>query len=84
MEFKRDVRAIPLWLLCEYLVELGGQVQPDGPIVGAGWSASLTQLEDFSIGSLRVGQVRLEIRGKERAVEDLKVQLESKLARGGG
>lgn len=82
--FDREIRGIPLWLLREYLVELGGQVQQDDCVVGAGWSARLTQLEDFSVGSLRVGQVQIEICGEESAMKALRGPLETKLIRGGG
>ena len=56
------MRAIPLWLLRAYLEELGGQVQADGSVAGEGWQARLTQLPDAEVGSLRIGQVRLELR----------------------
>ena len=79
------MRAVPLWLLREYLVELGGQAESEYSVVGAGWRASLTQLDDFRIGSLRVGEVEVRVVGKPAALERLAATLDRKLAtRGGG
>lgn len=82
--FELEIRAIPRWLLQEYLQELGGEPDDAGVIRGAGWVASLTQIEHYQIGSIRVGQVRLEVRGDADAVERLHLALEPKLLRAGG
>lgn len=80
----RETRGIPLWLLREYLEEGGGRATDDQRVVGDGWEVRLTQLEDFAIGSLRVGQVRLDIDGSDAAVARLLAFLEPKLIRAGG
>lgn len=82
--FTRDLRSLPIWLLGEYLVELGGEQNPDWIFRGAGWQAQLTQLEDFSVGSLRVGQVRIDWQGDDLALERIWPLLEKKLMRAGG
>lgn len=79
------IRGVPLWLLREYLEELGGAVGPDGAVVGPGWAARLTQLEDHRLGSLRIGQVGLALTGEEAAVAEVRRVLTYKLmTRGGG
>lgn len=83
-EFTADIRSIPLWLLREYLEQLGGVVTQSGRIEGAGWTACLTRIDDYQIGSLRVGQVRLDVVGDSAAVARLRELLEPKLIRGGG
>ncbi len=80
----RELRALPLWLMRDYLLELGGVEQPDGLLVGDGWQARLTQLENFTIGSLSVGQIRLEWQAGEAAHARLWPILEKKLLRAGG
>ena len=81
----RAVRAVPLWLLREYLVELGGRAEGAATVVGAGWRASLRQLDDYQIGSLRVGEVEVAVEGDPPALERLAAALDRKLAtRGGG
>ncbi|HZY41945.1 MAG TPA: DUF1952 domain-containing protein [Anaerolineae bacterium] len=57
----REMRGIPLWLLREYLQELGGTVLDDGLVRAEGWSVRLTRMEPFRLGSLAVGQTRLDI-----------------------
>jgi hypothetical protein len=78
-----DVRAIPLWLLREYLVEAHGRAE-GARVVGDGWTATLTAMEDYRIGGLAVGQVRMELEGEERALAAVEALLAPKLLRGGG
>ena len=80
----RETRGIPLWLLREYLEEGGGRAAGDHRVVGDGWEVHLTQIEDFAVGSLRVGQVRLDVDGSDDAVARVLAFLEPKLVRAGG
>jgi len=80
----REIRGIPLWLLREYLVELGGKAESDDSVAGDGWRVDLVQIEDYTIGSLSVGQVRLEFSGEDDAVAGIQELLEPKLLRAGG
>ena len=80
----RDVRGIPLWLLRAYLVEAGGKAEGDHIVVGDGWQVRLTQLEDFEVGSLRVGEIRVEWEGEGEAFVRIQEILEQKLLRAGG
>ncbi len=73
------IRGIPLWLLREYLQELGGSAQSNGRLQGPGWTVGLEQAKDFSIGSLRVGQARLEVDADAEAFEKLRPALEKKI-----
>ncbi len=83
VKLERKIRGIPLWLLRAYLEELGGQAQGDR-ITGHGWEAQIAELDDFHLGSLTVGQVRLQIEGEKQTVEALMPLLDRKLLRGGG
>jgi len=78
------LRGIPLWLLREYIEELGAQARDDGMLHGEGWQARLTQVEDFQVGSLKVGQVRLELDGEAASLAVVRPKLEKKLWRAGG
>ena len=80
----RDVRGIPLWLLRAYLVEAGGTAESDDVVAGDGWQVRLTQLEDFEVGSLRVGEIRVEWEGEGEAFARMQEILEQKLLRAGG
>ncbi len=82
--YRREMRGIPLWLLEEYLVELGAQRVQPGLVAGQGWAALLEQLPDFHLGSLRVGQLRLEVQATPEAWQALQPMLEKKLLRAGG
>ena len=82
--FEREVCGIPLWLLQEYLLEMGGQAQGSGKVQGDGWTAQLVQLEDFCVGSLSVGQLRITVEGTADGMRKLLPELEKKLLRAGG
>lgn len=79
-----ELRGIPLWLVREYLQELGGKIRDDATLTGTGWTVHLVQLEDFQVGSIRVGQIRLEVEASPHAWDSLRPSLEKKLLRGGG
>ena len=87
---ERVLRGIPRWLLRGYLEDLGGHasapygVTEEDRLEGDGWTATLVQLEDYRIGSLSSGQVRLELTGARVAVDALIAALEPRLFRGGG
>jgi hypothetical protein len=91
---ERVLRGIPRWLLVGYLEELGGSTVETGDgldllpdedlVVGDGWQARLTQLEDFKVGSLSSGQVRLVVTGDPDEVRGMLSRLAPMLVRGGG
>jgi hypothetical protein len=91
---ERILRGIPRWLLREYLEALGGQAtapETDDNATGTadilnadGWQATLTQMEDFHVGSLSSGQVRLTVTGDPDEVRGMLARLAPRLTRGGG
>lgn len=80
---EENIRAVPLWLLEQYLTELGGERNHSGEVQGDGWRARLTQEEDHQIASVSVGQVNLELRGNDAAIQTVWENLEPKLQRAG-
>lgn len=78
------IYGIPLWLLREYLEELGGKVDGERLVEGDGWRAELTKLPDHQIGSLRVGRVELRLTGEPDALAALRPGLDRKTLRAGG
>jgi len=81
---ERTVRGIPLWMLREYLERAGGTARDDAQVEGDGWRARLEQVEDYAIGSLRVGQVRLVLEGDAAALARVDADLAPRLLRAGG
>lgn len=78
------VTGVPLWLLQEYVQELGGRPELGGWLYGDGWRVRLTPIEDYQIGSLRVGQVHLELEGHIGRIQQIHTLLQKKLLRAGG
>ena len=81
---ERAITGLPTWRLQEYLVELGATTTADGWLVGEHWQARLTPLDDYTVGVVRVGQVRLELRGASPTVAAVWQALAPKLLRAGG
>ena len=80
----REICGVPLWLMQEYLLEMGGTLIEEGLVEGAGWQVKLTKIEDYQIGSLRVGQIRIDMSGDPVGFANLKRLIEPKLIRAGG
>lgn len=80
----REVRGIPLWLMRAYLEEAGGARIGDGRVAGDGWEVQLVQLDDFRLGSLRVGQIRIDLEATPEGMARILPELEKKLLRAGG
>ena len=78
-----ETHSIPLWLLREYLEELGGTAESETRVVADGWTAVLTKLEPRRVGSLRVGQVKIEFTGEPDALAQLQTQFHKKTMRAG-
>lgn len=79
-----DMRGIPLWLLRDYLVELGGRAVDDQTVEGDGWRVQLTRLEPFRLGSLEVGQVRMAMEIADGQMDDFLARFRLKTLRAGG
>ena len=89
IERERSIRGIPLWLVRGYLEDLGARPTGDPTrervaLAADDWGATLEQVEDFQVGSLRVGQVRLSLTGEDGVLRPLLAALEKRLFRGGG
>jgi hypothetical protein len=80
----REMRGIPLYLLKEYLQELGGSLAEENLVCGDGWSVRLERMEPFHLGSLEVGQTRLTMELEERIAEDFQQWFFKKTLRAGG
>lgn len=80
----REMRGIPFFLLKEYLEEMGGTLINENQVQGPGWSVELSRMEPFRIGSLEVGQTRLEIQIEDHLLDDFLEVFGQKTLRAGG
>ena len=80
----REMRGIPFFLLKEYLEEMGGKPLNENQVQGPGWSVELSRMEPFRIGSLEVGQTRLEIQIEDHLVDNFIEVFGQKTLRAGG
>lgn len=83
MVSETQLHAIPLWLLREYLEELGGEAVAEDLVVGDGWQARLEKQPPRQVGSLRVGIVQITLEGSPDAMADLLPELEKRTMRAG-
>ncbi len=75
---------IPLWLMEEYLQRMGAQRVGEEWQHPVGWRAQLHPAEDYQLGSLRVGRLRLRLYGDMDAIGRAEETLQVYLLRGGG
>ena len=80
----REMRGIPFFLLKEYLEEMGGKSISDEQVQGPGWSVEMSRMEPFKLGSLSIGQTRLEIEIEDHLVDDFVEVFGKKTLRAGG
>ena len=80
----REMRGIPLFLLKEYLEEMGGIELVENQVQGPEWTVNLSRMEPFRIGSLEIGQTLLEIQIEDHAVDDFLKVFGQKTLRAGG
>ncbi len=79
----REMRGIPYFLLKEYLQELGGRPSAENEVRGEGWIVRLEKMEPFRLGSLSVGQTRLEMHIREDVYDDFMARFALKTLRAG-
>lgn len=79
----REMRGIPFFLLKEYLIEMGGKSINEKQVQGPGWRVDMSRMEPFRLGSLSVGQTRLEIQIEDDKVDDFLAQFGEKTLRAG-
>lgn len=80
----REIRGIPFFLLKEYLQEMGGELVEEDLIQGPGWMVRLSRMDPYQIGSLVIGQTRLDIQIEDDLVDDFFEHLNKKTLRAGG
>ncbi len=75
---------VPLWLMKEYLTELGATEISENVLAAENWQAAVRKSEPFKLGSLVVGRIEVEFSGDEAAVASVLEKLHWKTMRGGG
>lgn len=81
---RNDYYGVPLWLMKEYLVDLGAQEVEENYLVGDGWQARVSKAEPNHIGSLVIGGATVEFTGDQAALDAMFEKLHWKTLRGGG
>lgn len=81
---RHDYHGIPLWLMKEYLVDLGAVEVEENVMVADGWQAKVSKAKPNRIGSLVIGGATVEFSGDAAALDVMLKQLHWKTLRGGG
>ena len=79
----REMRGIPLFLLREYLEELGGTATSEDRVEGPGWQAHLERMQPFRLGSLSVGQTRVILEIEDHLADEFMERFSLKTLRAG-
>lgn len=81
---EHDYYGVPIWLMKEYLTQLGGGEIEADVIEGDGWRAEVRQAARRHIGSLSVGGATVTFTGAQSTLDALFEKLHWKTLRGGG
>lgn len=79
-----DYYGVPLWLMKEYLAQLGARETDENEMAAEGWNASLRKADLRHLGSLVIGGTTVTFRGDEQALAAMYERLHWKTLRGGG
>ena len=84
-----DYYGVPLWLMKEYLEQLGAQASAEGDeaepvLVADGWRAELRKAAPRHLGSLVIGGTTVTFSGDAQALAAMFERLHWKTLRGGG
>ena len=84
MQVKREYHGIPLRVISDYLVELGGTRIREEFVGGEGWSATLHRGEPFRLGALRFDTILVHFEGDATVLNRLLALFDLKMIRTGG
>jgi len=84
VRIEHDYYGVPVWLMKDYLTQLGGIETGEDVIEGDGWRAELRKAERRQIGSLSVGGATVVFMGGQATLDALFEKLHWKTLRGGG
>ncbi len=80
----KHIFGTPLWLMKEYLTELGALETEKNVLTAPDWRAVVCKSEPAQIGSFRLGRIEVELTGDEAAIEAMLEKLHLKTLRCGG
>jgi hypothetical protein len=83
-EQTHDYYSVPIWLMKDYLGQLGAQETSENEMEAEGWGASLRKADPRHIGSLVVGGTTVTFRGDMQSLAAMFERLHWKTLRGGG
>ena len=83
-EQTHDYYGVPIWLMKEYLEQLGAQEEAENVLVAEGWRAHLRKADPRHLGSLVIGGTTVTFDGDAQALAAMFERLHWKTLRGGG
>lgn len=81
---EHEYYGVPVWLMKQYLADLGAVAVAENVMVGDGWRAVIHPAAPHRIGSLVVGGAAVEFSGEETVLEAMFKRLHWKTLRSGG
>ncbi len=84
MHVEHEYHGGPLWVLRDYLIDLGGTMISEACINGEGWSAPFREGEPFTLVMLRLGTLHVDFEGDAAVLNRLPSTFDLKMLRAGG
>ncbi len=84
MEITREYHGIPLRVITDYLIALGGTRIGEDLVRGEGWSATLSRGEPFALGALHLDTIHVHFEGDASVLNRLLASFDLRMIRAGG
>lgn len=84
MRIEREYHGVPLWVMRDYLIELGGTMIGEDCVRGGGWSATFREGEPVTLGVLRFGTIQGDFDGDAVVLNRVLAAFDLKMIRAGG
>jgi len=84
LHVEREYHGVPLWVMRDYLIDLGGTMISEACLSGEGWSATFREGEPFTLGRLRLGTLHVDFEGDAAFLNRLLSTFDLKMLRSGG
>lgn len=84
MHVEREYHGVPIWVLRDYLIDLGGKMITEACISGEGWSATFLEGDPFPLGRFKLGTLHVAFEGDFAVLNRLLSAFDLKMLRAGG
>ncbi len=84
MKVERNYRGVPLWVIRDYLIALGGTAESEMRVRGDGWIAVCCNDAPLTFDAIRFETVHIDFEGDAGVLQSILAAFDLKMTRPGG